>query len=64
MLLDKKDNLHSLHAHLNEFLLSSAKTADFATKIEGSAAPYSEFLPGLRLIKGSGVVRLTLQNDR
>jgi hypothetical protein len=64
MLLDTKEKLHSLGRELRGFLESSLEMAEFAASTNGSPEPYSEFLAGLRLIKGNGVARLSLEPDR
>jgi len=64
MLLDTQAALKAIHQELRAFLASSAKTADFPAATDGSPEPYSEFLCGLRLIKGAGEARLTLGSDR
>ncbi len=63
MLLDTKEGLHSLHIQLRAFLESSAESAEFAVSTKGSPARYAEFLAGLRLKKGNGMVRLSLEID-
>ena len=64
MLLDTKAGLWALHEKLQGFLSSPVASAQFAAEIDRSPDPYDEFLPGLRLRKGEGAARLTLDADR
>ena len=64
MLLDTQVALRAIHQELRTFLASSATTAGFPAATDGNPEPYSEFLCGVRLIKGAGEARLTLGSDR
>jgi hypothetical protein len=65
MLLDGEAGLHALAVDLRAFLDSSVRSAEFRGEVTGDPAPYSEFLPGVRVHKvASGPARLEIAGDR
>ena len=63
MLLATASGLGSLSSAIQEFLGASSLAANFAAETDGDPAPYDEFLPGLRVIKGSGQ-KLTIAGNK
>jgi hypothetical protein len=65
MLLDSEAGLHALAGDLRTFLGSSVGSAEFRGEMTGDPAPYSEFLPGVRVHKvASGPPGLEITGDR
>jgi hypothetical protein len=51
MLLDREVELHVLAQEMSAFLEAGGGFAEFRAEMAGDPAPYSEFLPGLRVHK-------------
>ncbi|HZY17521.1 MAG TPA: hypothetical protein VFE82_03520 [Ramlibacter sp.] len=65
MLLDRKVGLHALALELRAFLDGPLRSAKFNAELTGDPAPYSEFLPGLRVHKAmSGPLALEIMGER
>ena len=63
MLLDTAQGLRVLRQSFDDFLASPSVTASFSAAMNGSPAPYDEFLLGLRVSKG-GQKQLLISADR
>ena len=65
MLLDREVGLHALGKELGAFLHAVGNSAEFCGEVTGDPAPYSGFLPGLRVHKAAdGPPGLVVAPDR
>lgn len=64
MLLDSAIGLNALHQRLAQFIAGDETSLSLPAEADGNPAPYREFLPGLRIVKGEGTLLLSLASDR
>jgi hypothetical protein len=63
MLMGSKRGLNTLHNKLLEFIDSSIEEIVLNAIHFGDPTPYSRLLPGLRIVKSTGPIKLKLQSD-